>query len=253
MTSYKNIDTTGMSAVVASLALVMASDGKLPELLAKDVIKADQDVNIRSPLMKLDTAIHANAVQCMLHAKQHGDTSLMRRLLIEVVDDKSGYRRQGLIGWMRRYSPMELAGDVIKLSGTINGQPIPWDILTASRTSFRDIDDLKEMIVLKPTFKGGFVGQIERALKSYKASIDNTLIENGKVIGPIDPKKPFYSGIHLDKMDDIFDAIKAQAAKFETFSDDTAEVAAARKTREEADRFLKEKEPQLAEALPEGA
>jgi len=254
--SSKHIDVTGMSAVVASLALVMSSDGVLPELLGKDVIKLDQDVNIRSPLMKLDTAIHANAVQCMLQAQKHGDTSLMRRLLIDIVDDKTGYRRQGLIAWMRRFSPMELSGDVIKLSGTINGHPIPWDILTASRTSFRDIPEFAEQIVLKPQFKGGFVGQIERALKAYKSSIDNTLIVDGKVQGPIDPKKPFYSGIHLDKMDEIFDAIKAQAAKFETFSDETADVAAARKQLAESQSFLDAKEKSLEVAtapMPKGA
>lgn len=250
----KNIDVTGMSAVVASLALVMSSDGVLPELLAKDVIKLDQDVNIRSPLMKVDTAIHANAVQCMLHAKKHGDSSLMTRLLVDIVDDKTGYRRQGLIAWMRRFSPMELSGNVIKLSGTINGQPIPWDILTASRTTFRDIPEFAEQIVLKPQFKGGFVGQIERALKAYRTSIENTQITNGKVVGPMDPKKPFYSGIHLDKMDEIFDAIKAQAAKFETFSDDTADVEAARKQIAEGQALLAAKEKALETAtLPPGA
>lgn len=252
----KHIDTTGMSAVVASLAVAMGKDGVLPELLGSEDIKTDQDKNIRAPLMKLDTAIHANAVQCILHAHKHGDTSLMTRLLVDIVDDKSGYRRQGLIAWMRRFTPMELSGKVIKLTGTINGKPIPWDILTASRTSFRDIPEFGEMIIERPMFKGGFVNQITRALKAYRESVENTLIKDGRVVGPIDPKKPYYSGLHLDKMDEIFDSIKASAAKFETFSDDTAEVAAARKSKADAERYLAEKEKALetqGAELPKGA
>lgn len=235
-----------MSPVVAALAVsAMSGDGKLPELLSKEIIKGDQDVNIRMPLVALDTAIHANLIQTYLHAQKHGDTSLTRRLLVDIVDAKSGYRRQGIIAHMRRFTPMELHGDIIKLTGTINGTPIPWDILGASRQSFRDIPEFAEQIVLKPTFKGGFVGQIERALKAYKASVENTLVKDGKVVGPIDPKKPFYSGIHLDKMDAVFDEIKSAASKFETFNDDTAEVMAARKTVEDNKRYLAEKEKEL--------
>lgn len=217
------------------------SDIKLPELQGKEGIKKDQD-GIRLTLVGLDAAIHANAIQCYMHAQKHGDTSLMRRLLIDIVDDKTGYRRQGLIAHMRRFTPMELSGDVIKLTGTINGQPIPWDIETAHTTPFRDIPDFAEQIVLKPVFKAGFEGQIAKAVKAYKASIENTKIENGKVVGPIDPTKPYYSGLYLDKMDEIFDEISKAAAKFETFKDDTAEVAAAKKTRDEANAFLKAKD-----------
>lgn len=248
MSTSKNIiDVSGMSPVVAALAISASIEGQLPELMGKDVIKQDQDQNIRVPLMKLDTAIHANAVQCLLHAQKHGDTSLMRRLLVDIVDDKSGYRRQGLIAWMRRFSPMELHQDVIKLTGSVNGVPIPWDILTASRTTFRDIPEFAEQIVLKPTYKGGYVGQLERAIKAYQASVENTVVTNGEA-KPIDPKKPFYSGLYLDKMDAIFDEIRASVNKFETFNDDTADVAAARKQHADSGRTLEIKEKQLAEA-----
>lgn len=220
-------------AVIASTAV-----SGLPHLLDKAIIKEDQNV-IRVSLVKLDASIHANAVQCLLHAEKHGDTSLMRRLLVDIIDDKSGYRRQGLIAWMRRFSPMELHGDVIKLTGTINGEPIPFDVKTANDTEFTKIPEFAEMIQWRPVFKGGLVGKIERALKEYKASLANTKIEDGKVMGPIDPKKPYYNGIHLDKLDTIFDKIEAATAEFQTFADDTAEVVAARKVRDEANRYLK--------------
>lgn len=219
-------------AVIGSVAV----EG-IPALLGKDVIKADQD-GIRKSLIKLDASIHANAVQCLLHAEKHGDTSLMRRLLIDIVDAKSGYRRQGLIAWMRRFSPMELSGDVIKLTGTLNGEPIPFDVKTANMTPFTDIPEFAEMVQWKPVFKGGFEAKIERAIKDYRAAVENTKIENGKVMGPVDPKKPYYDGIKLDKMDTIFDQLEQVAGQFQTFADDTAEVVAARKQHQETERFL---------------
>lgn len=213
-------------------------------LLGKDVIKSNQDM-IRVSLTKLDAWIHANAVQCLMHAEKHGDTSLFRRLLVDIVDKDSGYRRQGLIAWMRRFSPMELHGDVIKLTGTINGEPIPFDVEAANLTPFRKVDEFAEKLAWKPVFKGSLVQTIERALKKYKASVENTQILDGKVVGPIDPSKEYYSGINLDKMDTIFDELSATAAKFETFSDDTAEVEAARKAKAEAESYLSSKEKEV--------
>lgn len=217
----------------------------VPELLGKDVIKIDQD-GIRKSLVKLDASIHANAVQCMLHAHKHGDTSLMRRLLIDIVDAKSGYRRQGLIAWMRRFSPMELSGDVIKLTGTINDEPIPWDVETANMTPFTDIPEFAEVVQWRPIFKNSLVQKVERALKDYRAAVENTKIEDGKVIGPVDPKKPYYDGIHLDRMDEIFDKIESATNEFQTFSDSTAEARAARKQLLQAEAALKATEPELA-------
>jgi len=129
----------------------------------------------------------------------------------------------------------------MKLSGTINGEPIPWDIKTANVTPFTSIPDFAEKVQWKPVFKPGLVGQIERALKKYKSAVENTEIENGKVVGPKDASKEYYNGLYLDKMDAIFDEIATATKKFETFADDTAEVMAARKARDEANAFLQSK------------
>lgn len=230
---------TPISVTKAHAAVIEATAvSGTPELLGKDLIKKDQD-GIRVTLIKLDASIHANAVQCLLHAQTHGDTSLFRRLLVDVIDKGTGYRRQGLIAWMRTFSPMELHGDVIKLTGTINGEPIPWNIEKANQTAFWNLRSADETVALKPVFKGGFVAKIERAIKDYQASIENTLIVDGKVVGPKDAKKPYYNGIHLDKMDMIFDKIASLAQEFQTFSDDTAEVVAARKRIDDDTKFVK--------------
>lgn len=201
----------------------------IPALLEKSVIKRDQD-GIRRNLIKLDAAIHANAVQCLLHAEKHGDTSLMRRLLVDIVDVKSGYRRQGLIGWMRKFSPMELKGDVINLTGMIPGSDgvrRPFNIEEANKTPFTSIASLAEVVIFKPIFKDSLTSKIERALKEYKAAIENTLIVPGEAPKPKDPKKPFYDGIHLDKMEAGFDAIEVILNKDLNFGDDTKDVYAA--------------------------
>jgi hypothetical protein len=203
-----------------------ATDGKI-ELLAKDVIKKAQD-GIRRSLVKLDTSIHANAVQCLLHAEKNGDTSLMRRLLVDIIDAKSGYRRQGIIAWMREFSPMELHGDIIKLTGTINGERRPFRVEEANKTPFTDLASAKEMVELRPVFRDNLIGPLDRAIKSYRASVENTKIENGKVVGPIDPKKPFYNGLHLNKMDEGFDAIQKIVGDMMSFGDNTKDVFDAR-------------------------
>lgn len=177
-------------------------EAKALVLIGKDEIKADQDV-IRVNLVGLDASIHKNAVQCLMHAEKHGDTSLMRRLLIDIIDAKTGYRRQGLINWMRKFSPMELAGDTINLSGTDGkGAKRQFQIDLANATPFwLDRDNAER--VAKPVFRDTLMSKFDTAIKEFEASAANTL--NGK---PIDPSKPFYDGLHIDKMVEFFTNLK---------------------------------------------
>lgn len=213
---------------------------KLPALLEKSVIKADQD-GIRSSIIKIDAAIHANAVQCLMHAEKHGDTSLMRRLLVDIIDAKSGYRRQGVIAWMREFSPMELVGDIIKLTGTINGERRPWQIAKANETHFTSLASAREMVPMKPVFKDNLTSKVERASKEYRAAIENTLIVAGQPPKPKDAKKPFYDGIHLDKMDEAFDKIEAILAEVQSWNDSTKDARGAAE-------MLKKAELEVAES-----
>lgn len=207
---------------------------KLPALLEKSVIKADQD-GIRSSIIKIDAAIHSNAVQCLMHAEKHGDTSLMRRLLVDIIDAKSGYRRQGVVAWMREFSPMELVGDVIKLTGTINGERRPWQIEKANETHFTSLASAREMVPMKPVFKDNLTSKVERASKEYRAAIENTLIVPGQKPVPKDAKKPFYDGIHLDKMDEAFDKIEAILADVQSWNDSTKDARGAAETLKKAE------------------
>jgi len=175
------------------------------KLMSKEAIKADQDI-IKSNLTKLDMAIHSNAVQCLLHAEKHGDTSLMRRLLIEIIEPKgNGYRRQGLIQWMRAYSPMELKGDVITLSGVNEkGQKRPFEVETANEKPFWT--DRRFAEVVKPVYRDNLMSKINSSIKEFRSAIANTV--NGK---PIDPTKPYFDGVHPAELISFFDEVEKRA------------------------------------------
>lgn len=229
--------TEGEKVVEAKLA----NDG-LPVLLEKAAIKKDQDT-IRTSLVKLDVRIHNNAVQCLMHAELHGDTSLMRRLLIDIIDEKTGYRRKGLIAWMRKFSPMELKGDVINLSGIdpATGEKRLFLVSEAQASHFAGMEEAREMIAEKPFYKDSAVSRIEAAQRAYRAAVENTVIIAGQKPYPKDPKKPFYDGIHLDKMDAAFDKIEAILGEIESWKDTT-------KLAREAALKLKQAEMELAAA-----
>jgi len=191
------------------------------EIMSSDIIRKTQDA-IRKSLVGLDQAIHDNAVQCMLHAQEHGDTSLMRRLLVEIIDAKTGYRRQGLIVWMRTFTPMELTKDNINLSGVdAQGEKRAWRIEEAHETPFWSLNAADE--VVKPMFQDTWLGKINAATKEFRAAAQNTL--NGK---PIDPTKPFYDGVGTDKIMSFFDEVEKLKANIP--ADSTKDVRKAQET-----------------------
>lgn len=196
-------------------------------VMSKDEVKSVQD-RIKSALNGIDADIHGNAVQCLIHAEKHGDTSLMRRLLVEIVGRDSGYRRQGLIAWMRTYSPMELKGDTINLSGKDpeTGEKRPFKIEAANANPFRSDTRFKEVV---PFFQQGLTNKLDAGVKEFKRAIANTG-PDGKAI---DPSKPFYAGVDTAKVISLVDEIEKIRAQMP--EDNTREVVlAARQLREVA-------------------
>lgn len=198
----------------------------LPKLLGVTVIKTDQD-GIKSDLGSMDARIHANAVQCLMHAEKHGDTSLMRRLLVDIVDAKSGYRRQGLIAWMKEFSPMRLEGDNIKLNGMKDGAKQPFNLERAHLTFFADLSSAREMVPLRPIFRDGLTSKLERAVKEYKDAVANTIIEPGQAPRPKVVGKPFYQGERMDKIEASFDKITGIVAEITAWRDPSKDIFSA--------------------------
>lgn len=188
-------------------------------LHTKDYIKRNQDT-IRKSLIRTDQLIHNNAMDCMVHMYVHGDTSLMRRLIIDIAGKDTGYRRQGIIAWMRAYSPAELKGDIINLSGMRNGVKRPFDLKTANETPFWTSRKFDEAIA-RPVFRENFMAKIDLAYREFIKAVENTV--NGK---PIDPSKPFFDGKHTEKVLDFFEEVKK--LKENLPSDDTKVVTEAK-------------------------
>lgn len=228
-------------------------------LMSKDEIKAGQDV-IKSGLTTLDQQIHANAVQCMLHCSVHGDTSLMRRLLVETIDSKSGYRKQGLIQWMRKHSPMELKGDNVDLSGVIHseaqqkamiaafpdvdsklfvvGERRPFLVDQANAADWKGDAAMREQV--KPIFQETLLSPLSAAAKRFADAIANTN-DDGT---PINAGKPYYEGSHRDKLIAFFDTMKeAQAA---LPHDAKRELFLAKQAQRDATDKIAALEPQVA-------
>jgi hypothetical protein len=222
----------------------------------KAAIKLDQD-GIKTDLGKLDFRIQMNHMQCLMHAMLHGDTSLERRLLLDIIDEKTGYRRKGLIAHMRLFTPMELKGDIINLSGLVTaewqaqltklspgivlpaiGEKRPFLLELALNHPFTSLDVAREQVAWKPFYKDTVVSRIEAANKNYRAAIANTVIVAGEKPKPLDPSKPFYDGIHLDKMDAAFDKIEAILGEIESWKDSTKVVRDAHAKAAEAEAEL---------------
>lgn len=179
--------------------MVAKAEFKLPELLSSDEIKQDQD-GIRKDLTGLDQRVHLNAIQCLMHCEKHRDTSLMVRLLMEIIDgDTTGYRRQGLIAWMKYYTPMRLKGKTIDMSGkkVVNNKEVehPFDVETAARTPFWKLTR-EAPAELRPMYQQGIMSAVDRAVKQFEDAVANTG-ENGQ---PIDKTKPFYKGKNKESL-----------------------------------------------------
>lgn len=178
-----------------------------PVLIASAAILAAQD-GIRTTIVKLDQSIHDNAVQCLLHAEKHGDTSLMRRLLVDILDVKTGYRRQGLINWMRKHSPMELSGKDINLKGVDQlGNKRPFLIAEANLTPFW-LDNANAEQVARPVFQGNLISKIAAAVREFKALRDNTDAQGS----PKDPTKPYLVTDNGSKLTSLIEGIEVQLA-----------------------------------------
>lgn len=208
-----------------------AKDHVVLELWTKDVIKKDQD-GIRKSLLKLDYNIHQNAVQCLMHAEKHGDTSLMRRLLVDIVDDKTGYRRQGVIAWMKKFSPMELKGkDTIALTGTLADGVTkkPFRVEEANKSPFTGLAEAAER-VSKPVYRETLISKIKLAIKEFNAAQENTV--NGKAV---DKTKPFLDAIHQDKLSDFFGSLEGKVVELDAFRDNTLETRKAQEALRKAE------------------
>lgn len=230
-------------------AVVGAATLALPELWSKQAIKDDQD-SIRTDALSISARIHANAVMCLRHAEKFGDTSLMRRLIIDTLGKNTrdtAVRVTGLIGWMRLWSPMELNGDVINLSGTLEDGVTkrPFRIADANASPFWTDRRLDEM-PLKPLYRDNLVSKFSVGVKQFREAMKNTVLKDGKPT-PIDPKKPFFDGIHTDRVEAAIKTIEEGVVQLANFRDSTKVAREAALAKAKADADLEEATREVVE------
>ena len=119
---------------------------------------------------------------------------------------------------------MELHKDIIKLTGLLNGERKPFRVEEANKTAFTSLTSAQEFVGERPLFRDNIVGAVERAVKAYKAAVENTLVEPGQPAKPKDAKKPFLSALHMDKMEDGMSKIEGITAELNALPDSTKDV-----------------------------
>lgn len=189
--AVKTPTTTNTEDKIGSI--VILSSGEVGRLM--DAIKKDS--------AELSKRIHDCAVQCLAHAAKHGDTGLMRRLLIDVFTGDDAMRRKGLIAWMTHFSPMYLQGDVIRLRKRDDAKFVAFDVEGANDLPFWKLEQANEMgaedvqdevkKALKAIYAGTIVKGVLDARKRFNDLIKNTKVVDGQNM-PKDEAKPFYRG-----------------------------------------------------------
>ena len=109
----------------------------------------------------------------------------------------------------------------------------------ANATPFTSLSKADELVGEKPIFRDGLTSQIQRSITAYREAVANTVFTPGKEPKALDPKKPFYNGIHLDKMEAGFDAIANILAGMSSFPDATKDVYEARQAIAKAELISK--------------
>ena len=222
---------------------------ELPKLWEASEIKADQNV-IRESLLDLDGRIHMNAFMCLAHCEKHGDTGPMKRLLVDIIDKKTGYRRQGLIVWMKTWGPMRLDGDNIKLTGMVNGVRQAFRLEKALETPFWTMAGAREMVPFKPVFRDDLASKLNKNVKEYRDALANTVFGPGgatpKVAG-----KPFFNGNQADKVEAALEKIGQDIKELESWNDPTKTIYTAQQTIARATMEAKAAEDEPAKELIE--
>lgn len=77
------------------------------KLMSAGTVRKSIDANTRMIAVGL-VGLHADMVQCMLHAEKHGDITLAQYLMQSVKDNCKGVVVAGIAQWFAKFSPIKL-------------------------------------------------------------------------------------------------------------------------------------------------
>lgn len=138
---------------------------------------------------KLDVDIHIAAIQCMLHAQEHGDVTLIDRLVNSL---GKSHRKLGLMIWVTGFSPIAWNGDgkVGLLKEGVNKTFVPFNIEGADETPFWAYEPSNEAIKAGPVTLEKLMAVINQMSKR----IDKAELE-GRIEGDIVPIRAYVNNL----------------------------------------------------------
>jgi len=97
-----------------------------------------QIASIKGRSAKLDADIHNTAVQCLMHAEQHGDFTLCGKLVGAMGNSA---RRQDMIVWFKTFGPVKINTKTFEASKRKKheNEYAPFDVETAEKTPFWEL------------------------------------------------------------------------------------------------------------------
>jgi len=123
----------------------------------------------------LDFDIHTTAVQCLLHAKEHGDPRKMDNLIKAL---GKAHRSKTLKLWAETYSPIRWNGDgKVGILPKDSKKYQPFDIDGADETKFWD---LQEETVKKPLTLAALKKIVEGLTRKVDKAVEDGAIAEGE-------------------------------------------------------------------------
>lgn len=157
----------------SSLASTVPGSGGLPSLWTDKQFDT-RFLTIKRQGVVYDSLIHEAGVQCLLHAKEHGDARNVDRLFSCLAQ---GYRAEGLRVWVGTFSPIRWNGNgqVGILKRDAKGY-VDYDVTTADTTPFWTLNGAKERTIQTIT-----LSSILATIGRMKAWLDN-VNDKGEVL-----------------------------------------------------------------------
>lgn len=157
------------------------------KLMSASNVRKSIDANTRMIAVGL-VGLHADMVQCMLHAEKHGDITLAQYLMQQVRDNCKGVVVAGIAQWFAKFSPIKLTSkdgvvqaELLK-EGDKGFKPFnSGEAETTPAMESREVTDRANRPIVKPTisyFKGRIAGFAKQVDNYNEKAADNEKFSN---------------------------------------------------------------------------
>lgn len=167
-------------------------------------------IRVRNAGKKYDALVHETAIQCLMHAQEHGDVRLMDRLVGAL---GRSTRKNGLVFWVETFSPIRWNGDAkIGLLKEDAKTYTPFNVEDADETPFWDLAP-------EPPVKPFNLAELLKLIEGLDKRIDRA-VDKGTFEGDEDEARELVA--RVQRAADSNEVVVADAG---TSDDDNAEAA----------------------------